>query len=188
MGVSWIDARVAPGRLEDVRAFVNTRDRMRGPERLRCPGDVAAWLRERGLADDDLRVDDAGLERVVALREALRALLVRNGGGPDAPEASDVLAAAVARGRLTPQVRADGSTAVVADADGLDGALGRLVAAVFEADAAGAWRRLRACADPGCAWAFYDRSRNGSSRWCDMAICGNRAKQRGLQARRRAPG
>ena len=63
-----------------------------------------------------------------------------------------------------------------------------MLAAVFEADAAGTWRRLRACANPACGWAFYDRSRNGSSRWCDMAICGNRAKQRALQVRRRLSG
>ncbi|MBE7185636.1 MAG: CGNR zinc finger domain-containing protein [Methylobacterium mesophilicum] len=34
--------------------------------------------------------------------------------------------------------------------------------------------RLRICAH--CAWLFLDRSRNGSRIWCDMAVCGNRAK------------
>lgn len=33
---------------------------------------------------------------------------------------------------------------------------------------------IRAC--PNCDWLFLDKSKNGSRRWCDMAVCGNRAK------------
>jgi predicted RNA-binding Zn ribbon-like protein len=54
---------------------------------------------------------------------------------------------------------------------------------MFDAIAAGTWGRLRAC--PTCQWAFYDTSRNRSSRWCDMAVCGNRAKQHAFNQRRR---
>jgi len=34
--------------------------------------------------------------------------------------------------------------------------------------------RVKACA--GCGWLFLDVSRPGTRRWCDMALCGNRAK------------
>jgi predicted RNA-binding Zn ribbon-like protein len=34
--------------------------------------------------------------------------------------------------------------------------------------------RVRQC--PGCGWLFLDESRNHSRTWCDMRICGNRAK------------
>jgi predicted RNA-binding Zn ribbon-like protein len=34
--------------------------------------------------------------------------------------------------------------------------------------------RLKIC--PNCQWLFLDRSRNRSRAWCDMAVCGNRAK------------
>ena len=37
---------------------------------------------------------------------------------------------------------------------------------------------VRECAAPGCRWLFLDRSRNRSRRWCDMKVCGNRAKAR----------
>ncbi len=37
---------------------------------------------------------------------------------------------------------------------------------------------VRECASDRCAWLFLDRSRNRSRRWCDMKICGNRAKSR----------
>jgi predicted RNA-binding Zn ribbon-like protein len=36
--------------------------------------------------------------------------------------------------------------------------------------------RLGHC--PDCDWAFYDETRNGRRRWCDMADCGSRAKSR----------
>jgi len=36
--------------------------------------------------------------------------------------------------------------------------------------------RLKIC--PNCEWLFIDRSRNRSRNWCDMTVCGNRAKAR----------
>ncbi len=51
--------------------------------------------------------------------------------------------------------------------------------------------RVRVCAaSDRCAWLFLDLSRNASRRWCDMTVCGNRAKARRhyeqrTQARRR---
>ena len=44
-------------------------------------------------------------------------------------------------------------------------------------------QRLRIC--PNCRWLFLDRSRNGSRVWCDMTVCGNRAKARRHYNRRR---
>src|SRR5919201_532490 len=39
------------------------------------------------------------------------------------------------------------------------------------------------CSGPDCRWLWIDRTRNHSRRWCDMAICGNRAKARRHYAR-----
>lgn len=36
--------------------------------------------------------------------------------------------------------------------------------------------RVHRCAAPRCGRVFYDASRNGKRRWCEMATCGNRAK------------
>jgi predicted RNA-binding Zn ribbon-like protein len=36
--------------------------------------------------------------------------------------------------------------------------------------------RLKIC--PNCEWLFIDQSRNRSRTWCDMTVCGNRAKAR----------
>lgn len=45
-------------------------------------------------------------------------------------------------------------------------------------------RRIRICQN--CRWLFFDRSRNSSRLWCDMAVCGNRNKARRHYRRRRA--
>lgn len=36
--------------------------------------------------------------------------------------------------------------------------------------------RLRLCAASSCDWLFLDRSRRQNRIWCDMTVCGNRAK------------
>jgi len=47
--------------------------------------------------------------------------------------------------------------------------------------------RVRQCEGDGCAWLFIDTSKNGSRRWCDMSVCGNRAKARRHRGRPRNP-
>ncbi|MGE0749921.1 MAG: CGNR zinc finger domain-containing protein [Variibacter sp.] len=37
-------------------------------------------------------------------------------------------------------------------------------------------RRIRRCANEKCLWLFFDESKSGTRRWCDMSACGNRAK------------
>jgi predicted RNA-binding Zn ribbon-like protein len=44
--------------------------------------------------------------------------------------------------------------------------------------------RVRECAGEGCGWLFLDRSKSRTRRWCDMTVCGNRAKVRRHRSRR----
>ena len=46
--------------------------------------------------------------------------------------------------------------------------------------------RIHKCASSNCIRYFYDDSRTGRRRWCEMAVCGNRAKTAAFVARRRA--
>jgi predicted RNA-binding Zn ribbon-like protein len=39
-------------------------------------------------------------------------------------------------------------------------------------------KNVRFCEADDCEWLFLDNSRNRSRRWCDMKVCGNRAKAR----------
>src|SRR5450755_4333177 len=45
--------------------------------------------------------------------------------------------------------------------------------------------RVKQCQGEKCRWLFFDATKNKSRRWCEMEICGNRAKQKRLSARRR---
>lgn len=45
--------------------------------------------------------------------------------------------------------------------------------------------RLRVCGAADCGWMYVDRSRNGLRRWCQMEVCGTRAKSRRRTDRRR---
>jgi predicted RNA-binding Zn ribbon-like protein len=47
--------------------------------------------------------------------------------------------------------------------------------------------RVRRCGSPSCLLLYYDTTKNGSRRWCDMAGCGNRAKANAHYRRTRHP-
>ncbi len=59
-------------------------------------------------------------------------------------------------------------------------------AATFLASSAVA--SLRQCPGDDCGWLFLDESRNGSRQWCEMQICGNRAKLRRFRERKTKAG
>ncbi len=71
------------------------------------------------------------------------------------------------------------------DDHALDGLLGPLVESAADLLTSPDLARVRECEADNCGWLFIDRSRNRSRRWCDMAVCGNRAKARRYQARTR---
>ena len=60
-----------------------------------------------------------------------------------------------------------------------------LLLVIRDAQRDGTWPRLKACGNPDCRWAFYDRSHGQVGAWCDMATCGNRIKNRRLRKRPR---
>ena len=67
--------------------------------------------------------------------------------------------------------------------DPIDDALANLSEPIVREIAGGRPDRLRACADDTCRWVFYDDSRTGRRRWCDMSSCGNKAKAARHRAR-----
>jgi predicted RNA-binding Zn ribbon-like protein len=44
---------------------------------------------------------------------------------------------------------------------------------------------VRTCSSPTCQWFFLDTSKNHHRRWCDMKVCGNRAKVRRFYAKKK---
>jgi predicted RNA-binding Zn ribbon-like protein len=51
-----------------------------------------------------------------------------------------------------------------------------VVESAADALIAGELSRVRRCADARCVRVFFDTTKNGRRRWCDMSTCGNRAK------------
>jgi predicted RNA-binding Zn ribbon-like protein len=180
-----IEGKPAPEPLDRIQALVNTADLESGTDRLARVVDAEPWLHAHGLLPSGGSVTPGELSTIRELREALRALLVFNAGGPAPTDKalrplSRIADATTARVRLG----VGGALAVAADSDSLHGRLLSLLLVVSEAQRDGTWARLKACGNEDCRWAFYDRSRNHGGTWCDMATCGNKLKNREFRARR----
>jgi predicted RNA-binding Zn ribbon-like protein len=172
---------------ELIRDFVNTlhKDLAGDEEELPSPAALAEWLSGRGLLEGK-RATATEFARAIALREALRVLLLANNAvDVETADAYRVLDEAARRGRVELRFAA-GEPALVPAAAGVSGALGRIVAVVHGAVADGSWIRLKACRAEDCEWAFIDNARNQSRAWCSMRSCGNREKARAFR-RRHAP-
>ena len=60
--------------------------------------------------------------------------------------------------------------------DAVDDVLARISEPIVRTLGTGGEDRIRICANETCQWIFFDESRTGQRRWCDMKTCGNRAK------------
>ena len=173
----------APGDLELVRRFVNTRDVEEGTDELDGPESLLGWFSGTGLLDDEAIADEEDLERSLALREGLRSLLSANNG--EGVEPANLRELNRVAGRVCLRVRfdEDGGPTLGTESSGVSAALGRILAAVVRATDEGTWGRLKVCTNDACQWAFYDRSKNRSGKWCTMEVCGNRMKARTFRQR-----
>lgn len=176
----------APMPLMLVQGFLNTLDLEEGTDLLADATAAKAWLVASGLLDPTAEISDGDLAFAREVRETIRGLLAPDGGEHAAARQLRPLRelADAHRARLTV-----GDQCVLTlencDREDLGDALFELLLIIRAAQEDGTWKRLKACANPECAWVFYDRSRNQQGNWCDMAVCGNRVKNRTFRARRR---
>lgn len=177
---------VIPDAVRLVRDFVNTVEYQVDDERLGDADALCEWLVTRELLSPEASASPADLEFATRLREGLRAVLQVH-AGHEADESAihdldDALAELPVRGGFD----ASGAFRLApASPDPVRAALGRLLDAVRLASEDDTWSRLKVCARDTCQWAYYDHSRNRSSRWCTMAGCGNAMKMQ-QRARTRA--
>lgn len=182
MDVSDTGTRPAPGRLALVQAFINTNDLDRGEDRLGSTGAAKDWFVTRGLLVEGARVGRRDLDRIIAVREALRALLGADYSSAPGARTSE-LEEVAARAKLTIRFDAAGGIHLEPRAPGVPGALGTLVVICHESSVNGTWFRMKACRNDECQWVFFDRSRNHASKWCRPEICGNRMRARAHRLR-----
>lgn len=151
------------------------------------------WLRHAGLRDGADAVshpggdDPTAFRRVLALRDAI------NGIGTAlvaevAPDEGDLAALCRIAGRGLPQLRLqrrdrDAFAWAVPHAASPEAPLARLALDAIDILRFSDLSRLRRCQGEDCGWLFLDTSKNGKRRWCDMTVCGNRAKARRHRAK-----
>jgi predicted RNA-binding Zn ribbon-like protein len=174
-----------------VQAYLNTHYDLvgeHGAEVLHSAAALGRWLTGSGLlegrATPGLTAGD--LARALEVRERLRDLAAASADREARAPAFARLGVAAGPARATVVMSAAGPRLEPALGDGLDGAIGGLLAIVVEALGNGSWERLKICPGDHCGWAFYDHSRNRTGRWCSMAVCGGRVKARSHYRRRRS--
>jgi predicted RNA-binding Zn ribbon-like protein len=180
--------------------FLNTLDRDDGfiREHLVTLDDALSWFVDRGVIHRegaDRARAQAGTQPVAAERDLARVRSVRKA----LREVADAIAThrvpgAAALDTVNRALRARQVIELVAAPDGcsvdhrhvgdpVDDALARLAEPLVSELTAGHPERIKICASDTCQWVFYDTSRTGRRRWCDMATCGNRAKAARHRAR-----
>jgi predicted RNA-binding Zn ribbon-like protein len=191
-----------PG-LEAAVEFVNTTGLSRGRpfEEFDSARAAVDWLAEwnyltpEAAANERIRLsgapeqDAAALRRVRSLRAGLRELINAQAEGRAPTQravkaVNDALAA-----RESAQLVPAGSRLRLAyrrDGPPLEQALAAVARSIAGELSEGRPERFRVCENDTCRWAFYDRSRPGTRRWCEMSSCGNRMKAARHRARLRA--
>jgi predicted RNA-binding Zn ribbon-like protein len=179
--------RWAPGDLRFVQEFLNTVDLETARDELSSPVDLEAWLRQREeLLPPEIApvaIDEGGLRRALEVREAIRALAMANHGDDVDPAAVATLNSAAEWARLAVSFTEDGIVHMHPQGQGADALIARIFQIVYQARTDGTWPRFKVCRKDSCRWAFYDHSKNHSSAWCSMRVCGNRAKAQAYRDR-----
>jgi predicted RNA-binding Zn ribbon-like protein len=173
------------GDIELVSAFVNTLEKnvtRPDEESFDSPEGLRSWMNAHGIPPGN-ELEPADVKRAIEFREAMRLLLLANNVGELDEEVLRGLREAADEGLIRVEIHDDGEAFARPAREGVPALFARLLAAVADAQCAGTWDRLKACAADDCQWAFYDSSRNRSRTWCSMEVCGNRAKTRAYRAR-----
>lgn len=181
------DREVAPGRLALVQSFVNSVNVEFGPDEFASVEGLTGWMERHGFPTGARAVTEADRRETVEVREALRALMRENNGAEPDPAARAAVERLAADCPLVLAFDETGTPGLRPAGTGTRGMIGGVLAVVVEAGGDGSWQRLKACHEHRCEWAFYDRARNRSGRWCSMAVCGTRSKMQTYRQGLRTP-
>lgn len=183
--------------------FANTASGRGGPrslDQLRGPEDLIGWAVHAGIVGEaaaaklraGIASGERGLQNLFAEALTLREAVFRvgkalaDGAGPAASDLSTVKTAcarAIASAELAPTDGAFGWTwpRDPPDAYAILGPLALSAAGLLRD---GDLSRLKQCPGEHCGWLFFDLTKNRRRRWCEMSVCGNRAKAKRFAASR----
>jgi predicted RNA-binding Zn ribbon-like protein len=153
-------------------------------DQLSRPADLGRWFAEAGVSSAPVEVGGDEFAAAVRLREAIYriALAVIAGRPLDAADCATVNEFA-ARPGLQLSIGPDRQASSRGDAWMVLAELGRGAVELFADTSAD---RIRECASDDCTRLYLDTSLGGTRRWCDMRLCGNRAKVAEFRARHNA--
>jgi len=161
----------APGELLLVHGFLNTWSSELGIEDLSTPHEAETWLRSAGLWRGKQRLNTDGHHQVLEYRELIRSCVRHQDQMWQLSKAvvhiKYQLDLVDARLQLVPKSKVE-----------CDNMLGRLSAIIYNSIIDGTWVRFKCCDLPTCGWAYYDKTRSRTKRWCSMKTCGSRHKAR----------
>ncbi|MFH8986812.1 CGNR zinc finger domain-containing protein [Streptomyces sp. NPDC017940] len=144
---------------------------------------LSVWLAANGL-DERFGADGSTLEHLLRARDALAGVVDLPGKPGGEAGAVARVDAVLAHGRVRATLTTAGP-AEVPEFDDPSWGPAWLAARNYLTLLDSAPDRIRGCAHEACVLHFFDTSRNGTRRWCSMALCGNRAKASRHYARSR---
>src|SRR3954466_9500012 len=175
--------------------FVNTDDVRRGVrfDALREFETFVQWLESAPVLDAERATGlrrraqqqpsgaAAALVDARRVRASLRALAERGNSTEKAridtlTEINRILGRSAGTRRLEPKGDGTFARSFVPVGDAFAGLMIPVVESAADALVTGELVRVRRCADARCLHVFFDSTKNGRRRWCDMSTCGNRAK------------
>jgi predicted RNA-binding Zn ribbon-like protein len=186
--------------------FINTLDNRPVPERLKelinSYADLADWATESGAIHPKLRASliqeaklhparaSAVLRRAIDFRETLYRIVESSLAKRDPAEADRGAFSSVHGEALSHlELRATRQGLKLdwpEDQANLEAVLWPIARSAGQLLTSADMRRVRECGSETCRWLFVDRSKNGSRRWCDMKVCGNRTKAQKFYRRNKA--
>jgi predicted RNA-binding Zn ribbon-like protein len=147
----------------------------------------AAWL--HGLLDSDPALTELLLRRAVGTRDDIHAICAEIAAGRAVPPLRlDSLARAHAANLAHARLVEDNGRYVWSWEPRqwpIEALLGPIVLSALTTLTQGDLARLKRCRNEKCGWVFFDTTKNRSRRWCEMDVCGNRAKQKRFATRGR---
>ncbi|MFJ4658745.1 CGNR zinc finger domain-containing protein [Nocardia sp. NPDC088792] len=149
--------------------------------RLKTPADLGGWIVAAGLLDSTPDCTTGDLDRATELREVGYRMALALLGGESFTEADLALVNGIARGALPEVVLT--APGHVHRTGTIDSALAAIARSAVELFGGPDRTRIKECEREACTRLYIDTSRGGSRRWCDMGICGNRAKSAAFRAR-----
>jgi predicted RNA-binding Zn ribbon-like protein len=182
--------------------FTNTSSGRGGPrhiDHLRTPEHLLMWARHAKM----LTPRDGGylakrvaanaalgaqlLDRALTLREVIYAIGIacargRRPRSEHVDALAHVHAAAILKARLSP-CEANFAWVWRPEEGVIEAILGPIALSALTMLSQADLTRVKQCGGEHCGWLFFDTTKNKRRRWCEMEVCGNRAKQKAHRAR-----